>query len=109
MALQGTGMRDTNPSFLIIDDDPEFRDSVGGLLRTVGLDAQQFSSVSEFFNADPTPNGPTCLVVDVRLPDRSGLELQARACRREQAAPNRVYHSAWRHPDDGASHERGRH
>jgi FixJ family two-component response regulator len=84
MALQGTGMRDTNPSVLIIDDDPEFRDSVGGLLRTVGLDAQQFSSVSEFFNADPTPNGPTCLVVDVRLPGRSGLELQ-----RELAAANK--------------------
>jgi FixJ family two-component response regulator len=84
MALQGTGMRDTNPSVLIIDDDPEFRDSVGRLLRTVGLDTQQFSSVSEFFNADPTPNGPTCLVVDVRLPGRSGLELQ-----RELAAANK--------------------
>jgi FixJ family two-component response regulator len=84
MALQGTGMRDTNPSVLIIDDDPEFRDSVGRLLRSVGLEAQQFSSVSEFFSADPTPNGPTCLVVDVRLPGRSGLELQ-----RELAAANR--------------------
>jgi len=45
-------------------------------LRTVGLDTQQFSSVSEFFDADPHPDGPTCLVVDVRLPGRSGLELQ---------------------------------
>jgi len=76
VALQGTGIRDTHPSVLIIDDDPEFRDSVGRLLRTVGLNAQQFSSVSEFFNADPHPDGPTCLVVDVRLPGRSGLELQ---------------------------------
>jgi FixJ family two-component response regulator len=84
MALQGTGMRDTNPSVLIIDDDPEFRDSVGRLLRTVGLDTQQFSSVAEFFNADPHPAGPTCLVVDVRLPGLSGLELQ-----RELAAANR--------------------
>jgi FixJ family two-component response regulator len=69
-------MPDISPSVLIIDDDPEFRDSVGRLLRTVGLHAEQFSSVSEFFNADPNPNGPTCLVVDVRLPGRSGLELQ---------------------------------
>jgi FixJ family two-component response regulator len=84
MALQGTGMRDTNPSVLIIDDDPEFRDSVGRLLRTVGLDTQQFSSVAEFFNADPHTDGPTCLVVDVRLPGRSGLELQ-----RDLAAANR--------------------
>jgi FixJ family two-component response regulator len=84
MTLQGTGMRDTNPSVLIIDDDPEFRDSVGRLLRTVGLDTQQFSSVAEFFNADPHTDGPTCLVVDVRLPGRSGLELQ-----RDLAAANR--------------------
>ena len=84
MAHQGTGMHDTNPSVLIIDDDPEFRDSVGRLLRTVGLDTQQFSSVAEFFNADPHTDGPTCLVVDVRLPGRSGLELQ-----QELAAANR--------------------
>ncbi|QHO78801.1 DNA-binding response regulator [Bradyrhizobium sp. CCBAU 051011] len=77
-------MRDTNPSVLIIDDDPEFRDSVGRLLRTVGLDTQQFSSVAEFFNADPHTDGPTCLVLDVRLPGLSGLELQ-----RELAAANR--------------------
>jgi FixJ family two-component response regulator len=77
-------MLDTNPTVLIIDDDPEFRDSVGRLLRTVGLDTKQFSSVSEFFSAGPTPDGPTCLVVDVRLPGRSGLELQ-----RELAAANR--------------------
>jgi RNA polymerase sigma factor (sigma-70 family) len=77
-------MLHANPSVLIIDDDPEFRDSVGRLLRTVGLEAQQFSSVSEFFRADPNPNGPTCLVVDVRMPGRSGLDLQ-----RELAAANR--------------------
>jgi RNA polymerase sigma factor (sigma-70 family) len=78
-------MRDANPSVLIIDDDPEFRDSVGRLLRTVGLDSRQFSSVSEFFSAAPTPDGPTCLVVDVRMPGRSGLDLQ-----RELAAANRA-------------------
>ena len=49
---QGTGMRDANPTVLIVDDDPEFRDSVGRLLRTVGLHTQQFSSVSDFFQAD---------------------------------------------------------
>jgi FixJ family two-component response regulator len=60
---------------LIIDDDPEFRDSVGRLLRSVGLQAQQFSSVSDFLKSDPS-DGPTCLVLDVRMPGRSGLELQ---------------------------------
>ena len=76
-------MRDANPSVLIVDDDPEFRDSVARLLRTVGLDTQQFSSVADFFKAVP-PDGPTCLVLDVRLPGLSGLELQ-----RELADANR--------------------
>ena len=68
-------MPDENPSVLIIDDDPEFRDSVARLLRSVGLQAQQFSSVADFLNADIS-DGPTCLVLDVRMPGRSGLELQ---------------------------------
>ena len=76
-------MPEANASVLIIDDDPEFRNSVGRLLRTVGLHTQQFSSVSDFLKADPS-DGPTCLVLDVRLPGRSGLELQ-----RELAAANR--------------------
>jgi FixJ family two-component response regulator len=69
-------MGEANPSVLVIDDDPEFRDSVARLLRTVGLHARQFSSVPDFLKADP-PDGPTCLVLDVRMPGRSGLELQS--------------------------------
>src|SRR5262247_110197 len=76
-------MRDETPSVLISDDDPEFRDSVARLLRTVGLQTREFSSVSDFLNADPS-SGPTCLVLDVRMPGRSGLELQ-----RDLAAANR--------------------
>jgi FixJ family two-component response regulator len=41
-------MGDSNPTVLIVDDDPEFRDSVSRLLRTVGLDTKQFSSVPDF-------------------------------------------------------------
>ena len=62
---------------------PSFANSVGRLLRSVGLASQQFSSVSDFLKADPV-EGPTCLVLDVRLPGRSGLELQ-----RELGALNR--------------------
>ena len=76
-------MGDANPSVLVIDDDPEFRESVARLLRTVGLSTRQFSSVQDFLKADP-PEGPTCLVLDVRMPGRSGLELQ-----RDLAAANR--------------------
>ena len=49
-------MRDETPTVLIVDDDPEFRDSVARLLRTVGLHARQFSSVPDFLKADP-PEG----------------------------------------------------
>ena len=68
-------MRDETPSVLIIDDDPEFRGSVARLLRTSGLRTQEFSSVSDFLQANPW-DGPTCLVLDVRMPGRSGLKLQ---------------------------------
>ena len=76
-------MGEANPSVSIIDDDAEFRDSVGRLLRSVGLHTQQFSSVSDFLNTEPS-DGPTCLVLDIRMPGRSGLELQ-----RDLAATNR--------------------
>src|SRR5262244_4141931 len=76
-------MRDETPTVLIVDDDPEFRDSVGRLLRTVGLHTREFSCVSDFLKADPW-DGPTCLLLDVRMPGRSGLELQ-----RDLAAANR--------------------
>src|SRR6201997_376147 len=69
------GMPDPRTSVLLIDDDPEFRDSVARLLRSVGLETKHFSSVSDFLKAD-LPDGPTCLVLDVRLPGQSGLELQ---------------------------------
>jgi RNA polymerase sigma factor (sigma-70 family) len=76
-------MGDANSSVSVVDDDPEFRASVARLLQTVGLATRQFSSVSDFLKADPT-DGPTCLVLDVRLPGQSGLDLQ-----RELIAANR--------------------
>jgi FixJ family two-component response regulator len=76
-------MPEANPNVVIIDDDPEFRGSVERLLRSVGLQSQQFSCVSDFLNAECS-DGPTCLVLDIRMPGRSGLELQ-----RDLAAANR--------------------
>jgi FixJ family two-component response regulator len=76
-------MQDAIPSVLIIDDEPEFRDSVGRLLRSVGLHSQQFACISDFLKARPW-DGPACLVLDIRMPGGSGLELQ-----RDLAAANR--------------------
>jgi FixJ family two-component response regulator len=76
-------MPDANPTVLVIDDDPALLDSVARLLRSVDLGAQLFASIFHFLEPDP-PNGPTCLVLDVRLPRQSGLDFQ-----RELAAANR--------------------
>src|SRR6201987_4861994 len=76
-------MPDANSTVLVIDDDPDLRASVGRLLRSLGLDAQLFASISDFLKSEP-PDGPTCLVLDVRLPGQSGLDFQ-----RELAAANR--------------------
>src|SRR5205814_8180431 len=76
-------MPDANSTVWVIDDDPDLRASVGRLLRSLGLDAQPFASISDFLKSDP-PDGPTCLVLDVRLPGQSGLALQ-----RALAAANR--------------------
>jgi len=68
-------MGEAKPTVCIVDDDAEFRDSVAQLLQSVGLNIREFASVAEFLKAVP-PDGPTCLVLDVRMPGRSGLELQ---------------------------------
>jgi len=75
-------MAEAIPTVIVIDDDPAIRESIGGLLRSVGLQAKLLASVDEFLKAG-RPEGPACLVLDVRLPGRSGLDFQ-----RELAAAN---------------------
>ena len=60
---------------MVIDDDVDLRNSLGRLLRSVDLNAQLFASVSDFLKSEPA-EGPSCLVLDVRLPGQSGLEFQ---------------------------------
>jgi FixJ family two-component response regulator len=68
-------MSEEQPVVFVIDDDPSVRDALAGLLRSVGLEARSFGSTREFLRSEP-PNGPGCLVLDVRLPERSGLDFQ---------------------------------
>jgi len=63
------------PTVVVIDDDASIRESLGSLLRSVGLQVKLFATVAEFSKSVP-PEGPACLVLDVRLPGRSGLDLQ---------------------------------
>ena len=63
------------PTIIVVDDDPGMRESLHDLLRSVGLQVKALASVPEFLK-EGRPEGPTCLVLDVRLPGRSGLDFQ---------------------------------
>ncbi len=65
----------SQPTVIVIDDDPGVRESIGGLIRSVGFQVRMLASVDEFHQSG-RPSGPTCLVLDVRLPGQSGLDLQ---------------------------------
>jgi len=68
-------MPEARSTVVIVDDDPALRESLGRLLRSVGVDALLFASVPDFLKFD-RPNHATCLVLDVRLPGQSGLDFQ---------------------------------
>src|SRR5580698_513515 len=68
-------MLDDTSTIFVIDDDMDFRDSLGFLLQSAGLNTKLFASVSDFLESEPA-GGPSCLVLDVKLPGQSGLEFQ---------------------------------
>ena len=70
-------MPNSAPIVVIIDDDAGIRDGLGDLMESVGLKALTYASVPEFL-AVGLPDAPSCLVLDVRMPGQSGLELQQR-------------------------------
>jgi len=71
---------------IVIDDDGDVRDSLGRLLRSVGYDVRLHGSVPEFLGQTPS-DGPACLVLDVRLPGQSGLDLQRELARSGRPLP----------------------
>jgi DNA-binding NtrC family response regulator len=68
-------MNEKSPLVFVVDDDASMRDSLRDLIGSAGLDVQSFASAQEFL-ASPRPDVPTCLVLDVKLPGLSGLDLQ---------------------------------
>jgi FixJ family two-component response regulator len=61
----------------VIDDDARMRASMERLLKSVGLHAESFATPQDFLRRKP-PDGPSCLVLDVRLPGMSGLDVQSK-------------------------------
>jgi FixJ family two-component response regulator len=64
---------EARPIVVVIDDDFEIREALQGLLRSIGLRVELFGSAQEFLDRAPA-DVPGCLVLDVRLPGRSGLD-----------------------------------
>ena len=63
------------PTVFVVDDDDLVRAAIEGMLKSVGLVSQTFGTTEEFMRCK-RPNGPSCLVLDVRLPGVSGLDFQ---------------------------------
>jgi FixJ family two-component response regulator len=68
-------MEQQRPVVFIVDDDPTVCSALRRLIRSVGLEAETFTSARDFLQAKHV-TGPGCMVLDVRLPDLSGLNLQ---------------------------------
>jgi FixJ family two-component response regulator len=68
-------MKEAESIVFVVDDDAAVRDSVQRLIASVGLRVETFGSTREFLDGK-RPEAPSCLVLDVRLPGASGLELQ---------------------------------
>lgn len=66
----------TNAVVYIVDDDPSVRRALARLVRSVGLQVETFPSAKAFLD-HPVPDRPACLVLDIRLPGPSGLDLQS--------------------------------
>ena len=66
---------EAGPTVFVIDDDDLMRSAIQGMLKSVGLKSQTFATAQDFLRSQ-RPDGPSCLVLDVRLPGINGLEFQ---------------------------------
>ena len=75
-------MNSDNPIVFVVDDDHRVREALSSLLASVGLQVVAFESAAEFLESKK-PDSPACLVLDLELPDTSGLELQRELAARD--------------------------
>ena len=76
-------MVEAEPIVFIVDDDDSVRKSLARLITSVGLKVETFSSANAFLKRDPY-DGPACLVLDIRMPGLSGLDLQTELAKAER-------------------------
>jgi FixJ family two-component response regulator len=75
------------PTIVVVDDDKDFRDSLGGLFNSVGLKVKLFDSAAELLEGELLHGVASCLVLDVRLPGLGGLDFQAELSKRNTSIP----------------------
>jgi len=79
-------LQPAEPVVFVVEDDASVREALSSLIRSVGLCAEMFPSAQDFLK-QKRPNAPACLVLDVRLPGLSGLELQRELADGDNAIP----------------------
>jgi FixJ family two-component response regulator len=79
-------MPDLSPTVFVVDDDVSVREALEGLVEVAGWSARTFASAGAFL-ACPPADGPSCLVLDVGLPDLNGLDLQTRIAGERSGMP----------------------
>ena len=79
-------MNPAEPAVYVVDDDVSVRSALERLLKSVGLTVKTFSSAQEFLD-QATPEGSGCLIVDLRMPGMSGLDLQDQLSARQLSLP----------------------
>jgi FixJ family two-component response regulator len=79
-------MNDADSIVFVVDDDPSVREGLMDLASSVGLKAKAFCSAQDFLQ-HKRPDVPACLVLDVRLPGSSGMDLQRELARSEEPLP----------------------
>ncbi len=80
-------MNSLNQTVYIVDDDPSVRKGLGRLLKSAGYEVEIFGSAREFLNVDPICEGPSCLVLDMKMPELSGFDLQQELKQKNYALP----------------------
>ena len=79
-------MTTAQPSVFVVEDDPDVRESLRDLLSSVKIPVKSYASATEFLD-DYDPSAPGCLLLDVRMPGMSGLELQDKLCQQKIDIP----------------------
>ncbi len=74
------------PTIFIIDDDPSVCKGISRLVSTAGFNVETFTSARDFLDSGKT-DGPGCILLDVRMPEMTGPELQEKLCKTEYSMP----------------------